>query len=137
MLTLDGTLAHPGSAVATAGRADAQDLAWRGLEFTLAPSPDDWRVVRVALPGEGRALPLRALCLLERGEHVLRFAVEECRDPGALLDYTLKLSGDGPDGALRHLASCAAVARGAALRRVRIPARMGAQETARRLLSVL
>ena len=137
MLTLDGTLAHPGSAVATARRADAQDLAWRGLELMLAPSPDDWRVVRVALPGEKRVLPLRAVCVLERSASNVRFAVLEYHDPGVLLDSTLKLRDAGPDGALRQLASCAALTRETVMRRVQAPAHMSAQETARRLLAVL
>ena len=130
-----GVRAFPGAGVLNV-RPDAADRL-RSAGIALAVEPGEGQELRASVARVDRALPLRAVCFLERGPSVPAFSVQEEHAAASLLGATFNLTLRTPDRLERHLDVSAAVARAARVVRARIPPGMGPAETAERLRAAL
>jgi hypothetical protein len=126
-----GVLAHPGPGMA------AIDLAeWRALgpdgRARLGEAIGLLENVYVSFRPAARALPLRLLYFVERGEQVQEFRLEEVTppDPRLLLGSGFLPYVRTEDRLASHLDLCARIAGVARMVRARIPASLGAGDAA-------
>jgi hypothetical protein len=130
-----GLRAHPGACIASVRpeeRAAIPAAIWSTLGTVLGESGKTY----VALPRVEHALPLGAVCFLERGEGSA-FEPIAGADPRLLLSSTFVVGVQTPQRLLNQLDVCAALARDVPLYRVRVDTHGGAEALAATVLDRL
>lgn len=116
-----GALAHPGLGLMSLRRAAVARLERGALGALGARIGADANSIRLAVARHEQPLPLGAVYVLRQADE-LRLEPEPEPDPRLLLGSTFNLALQGPERLTRQLDVCAAIARGARIVHLGVPA---------------
>lgn len=131
-----GVLAHPGVGLMNVRHETVATLPPDGVARLGTEVGRDGSALRIAMPREAGAVPLRRVYLLDRWEAGAALEVEPLPrvDPVLLLASTFNFVVDTPDRLRNHLEVCARIAESVAVYRLGIPPSVTPAQVAEHLL---
>lgn len=126
-------LAHPGAAVANLRPPEVRILKTNRALGALQAVGRDAEGLRAVVPRAGEPLRLSRIYLLDRQWPGTNLVIEKTDDPRLLIGATFNVSIRSPERLVRQLELSARIAASTRVFHLRIPARVGAAEVAKRV----